>query len=951
MAIPLRLPRLAAGLALAAILVLQPPGTPSAAVDVSTECQATTITAFAEADAWVSESNSSTTGSDSTLNVEANPAHGNSRALVRFAMPNAVPEGCVVESARLRLYTLLGSDGDRLEAVRLAAAWSEGSVTWSSQPATTGPTALAWSSDGYLRWTVTSQVQAMYETGANHGFLVSDAAEGTDGGAMHGFNSKEKGESPPQLVIRFAAPPSGEPPPPAPPVPAAVRCGQILTQSTLVTNNLSGCLGDGLVIGAPRIIVDLDGHTIDGTGLGIGVHNDGYTDVTVRNGTVADFDYGVRLMPESSENVVERLMLRLNQVAAIEVFDAPDNQIRDNALDQNGSGVELVNGTTGTVVAGNTITTNGGAGFMLRDSDANWLEDNTMVGGGDLGFELEGSNWNTVIGNTVTGNSDGGIELGEASNDNRIESNTLMESGDSGILVSDSDRSHLIGNTVHRVSDNGIGLDGANDSVVRGNDVRFNSGGFGVDGSRNLIEANNASETTGIGIELGTGAFENHVVGNTANANSQTGISLEGEADPGLGNLIEGNTASANRVDGIFAAMGGHTITANVARDNAGWGISALGSIDGGGNLASGNGQRAQCSGVVCRATADTTPPETTVGSGPAVTTSSTSATFTFSASEPGSTFQCSLDAAAFTGCTSPRQYTGLAAGAHQFQVRAIDPAGNVDATPASHSWTVEPAADTTPPETTIGSGPAATTSSTSATFTFSASEPGSTFQCSLDAAAFTGCTSPRQYTGLAAGTHQFQVRAIDPAGNVDATPAGHSWTVEVGSSCGASTTTLAATADAWVEQNSPTNNKGTDSVLKVSSKGPTDNSRALVRFALPASVPQSCVIASATLRLYSDSARTGRTLQVHRLAGSWTENGVTWTNQPVTAGTAATTTSGNGYREWNVVSHVQATYDTGTSHGFLIRDASENQDAEQSFHSREKGENLPQLVIRFGPA
>jgi hypothetical protein len=35
-------------------------------------------------------------------------------------------------------------------------------------------------------------------------------------------------------------------------------------------------------------------------------------------------------------------------------------------------------------------------------------------------------------------------------------------------------------------------------------------------------------------------------------------------------------------------------------------------------------------------------------------------------------------------------------------------------------------------------------------------------------------------------------------------------------------------------------------------------------------------------------------------------------------------------------------------NHGFLVRDALEGQDAEQQFHSREKGESPPQLVVRF---
>jgi hypothetical protein len=83
-------------------------------------------------------------------------------------------------------------------------------------------------------------------------------------------------------------------------------------------------------------------------------------------------------------------------------------------------------------------------------------------------------------------------------------------------------------------------------------------------------------------------------------------------------------------------------------------------------------------------------------------------------------------------------------------------------------------------------------------------------------------------------------------------------------------------------------------------------------------------------------------------VAAAWAENTASWSNQPPTTGAAATTTSGFGYREWNVTSHVQAMLAAGASHGFLVRDAVEGADAEQQFHSREKGESPPQLVLRF---
>ncbi len=171
----------------------------------------------------------------------------------------------------------------------------------------------------------------------------------------------------------------------------------------------------------------------------------------------------------------------------------------------------------------------------------------------------------------------------------------------------------------------------------------------------------------------------------------------------------------------------------------------------------------------------DSTTPDTTINSGPSGLTNNASPSFGFSSSEGGSTFECKLDGGSFAPCTSPKSYSGLADGAHSFEVRATDAAGNVDASPASRAFTV----DTVAPSTTIDSGPSGLTNNASPSFGFSSNDAGASFECRLDSGSFAPCTSPKSYAGLADGAHSFEVRAKDAAGNTDASPASRNFTVD----------------------------------------------------------------------------------------------------------------------------------------------------------------------------
>jgi outer membrane protein OmpA-like peptidoglycan-associated protein len=176
----------------------------------------------------------------------------------------------------------------------------------------------------------------------------------------------------------------------------------------------------------------------------------------------------------------------------------------------------------------------------------------------------------------------------------------------------------------------------------------------------------------------------------------------------------------------------------------------------------------------------DTAAPTTTMSSQPAAHSSSTTATFDFDGADETTatddlTFQCSLDGGGYAPCASPATFSGLTEASHTLAVRTVDGAGNVDATPASYTWTV----DTTPPDTTIATKPAALTNATAAGFGYTSNEGSVTYECSLDGAAYGACLASDSYGSLTDGDHTLHVRTTDAAGNVDPTPATYDWTVD----------------------------------------------------------------------------------------------------------------------------------------------------------------------------
>ncbi|KJK46831.1 hypothetical protein UK23_22390 [Lentzea aerocolonigenes] len=175
----------------------------SVTITAAANCAAATTTATG--DSWVGQNEPATAhGTDATLRARSK-ANANARTLIRFPL-QAIPAGCQVSGAKLRLYSSTAATGRTLYLNRLAAPFTESSVTWNNQPAVTGTSASASSHAGWVEWNATDQVKAMY-AGSNHGFRVRDASENAGTAAEQRFTSRENTTNRPELIVTFSPSP------------------------------------------------------------------------------------------------------------------------------------------------------------------------------------------------------------------------------------------------------------------------------------------------------------------------------------------------------------------------------------------------------------------------------------------------------------------------------------------------------------------------------------------------------------------------------------------------------------------------------------------------------------------------------------------------------------------------------------------------------------------------
>jgi parallel beta-helix repeat protein len=343
------------------------------------------------------------------------------------------------------------------------------------------------------------------------------------------------------LILVAAAPASAQP-----------ACGQVITQDTTLTADLD-CDGDGLVIGAPGITLDLGGHKISANRA---VINTGHADVTIRNGSITFDTVGVQLI------------------------GARGNTIRDLAIDGLLWGIELRGSDRNRIVANNLLSALIG---LDSTSDRNVVREN--VTRGHEGVITVSGSYNRLVHNIVWTTVDTAMSVG--GHHNEVLNNGLVAAR--GTLLA---------------------LRGVEDSVIANNHLVQYEASFGdlavyvTGSSRNVFRDNEvASAPLGILIESGArNVFRRNLVEGAVDPTFTTGepdgFGVQAAA---TGTLLQNNDVHGFADDGIDVEAPSTTIRRNTANQNGDLGIEAVpGVIDGGGNTASGNGNPLQCTNVFC---------------------------------------------------------------------------------------------------------------------------------------------------------------------------------------------------------------------------------------------------------------------------------------------------------------------------------------------------------------
>ncbi len=250
-----------------------------------------------------------------------------------------------------------------------------------------------------------------------------------------------------------------------------VLCGDTLTTDTVLDSSLLDCPGNGLIIGADNITVELNGNVVKGADApgSVGIQISNRIGVTVKGpGVVERFEGGIDITG-GGQNTVKDVTVANNKLLSclpvippgprgIQIRNSANNRIKGNAVVNNCRGIVVVGpDSQGNSVRENSSTLNFFFGILVRqgNADRNRVKENVITNNGALGvrlgfdgppFPVVSDNNENEIRENVIGNQITGIFIQDVSDDgNVIKENTFFNTP---TPISDAGTGTVIGDNV-----------------------------------------------------------------------------------------------------------------------------------------------------------------------------------------------------------------------------------------------------------------------------------------------------------------------------------------------------------------------------------------------------------------------------------------------------------------------------------------------------------------------
>lgn len=240
---------------------------------------------------------------------------------------------------------------------------------------------------------------------------------------------------------------------------AAVNCGAVITTNLKLTNDMSPCPGDGLILEGHDLTIDLNGHAIVGVSTGVGIRLSPIAyNITIKGpGTIYTFGTGVQIGASNTNVVIYGINFYENN-AGVTISQTSKVRVFRNTLDGGSDGQfgAIVGECDSVYIYQNLIKRNYTAGVYLQQLASAFVDSNTITQN-FKGIKSDFQSSATVRGNNIYNNEDNGIEFDFTFG--TIEDNTVTKNGSNGIVVGGNQGSGILVQDNVVLNNNGIGID------------------------------------------------------------------------------------------------------------------------------------------------------------------------------------------------------------------------------------------------------------------------------------------------------------------------------------------------------------------------------------------------------------------------------------------------------------------------------------------------------------